>query len=74
LFKDGLYSFNRPDEEEVSDPALMAVQTLEFLSPLEKELMSYLANEVVSCVPPNRNAASARLLSAILHSSKTVCD
>ena len=75
MFKDGLYTSNRPDAEEASDPALRSAQRLDLLSALEKELRSELScNEVVSCVSPNRNAASARLPSAILHSSKTVCD
>jgi hypothetical protein len=74
MFKDGLYTSNLPDGEKASVPGLTAAQRLKLLAALERELTSYLANEVVSCVPPSGNAASARLLSAILHCSTSVWD
>jgi hypothetical protein len=74
MFKDGLYISNVPDGNGGSDPALTSAQRLKVLSALERELTNYLANEVVPCVALNRNAASTRLLSAILHCSTAVGD
>ena len=72
MFKDGPYTSS--DGGKASHPALTAAQRFKLLSALERELTGYLVNEVVPCVPPNRNAASARLLSAILHCSTDVGD
>src|SRR3954447_4906663 len=74
MFKDGLHTSNFLDGEEASGPGLTAAQRLKLLSALERELTSYLAGELVSCVPPTGNTGSARLLSAILHCSTSVWD
>jgi len=70
MFKDGLYV---PDGNAGSDATLTPAQRLKLLSALERELTTYLGNEV-PCVALNRNATSTRLLSAILHCSTAVED